>query len=220
MMREVSRNSSRRIRDVRTLLRVIRRLSPGGRAAVVSPEVLILKGLFFVHLYSALEFTVTGAVQGVIHAINSSSHLVCDCHPQFLSMALHAECESMAGVGKSKTWERRWHLFSRVFSTVRVEIDDTLMPTDGRNIGYAQLQSIWTSFNVDVPVLPRMSLRGRLEELVNNRNAIAHGREAAAAVGGRYSTRDLETRLSDVQEICEHVMTSLESCVQRMDFKR
>ena len=85
--------------------------------------------------------------------------------------------------------EHRGNLTTRMQSIDPVFIPDTLIPTDGRNIRYHQLESIWRTLCLAGDVVPRAALRGIVEELVENRNRIAHGSDSAADV----RTFDIQT---------------------------
>lgn len=174
-------------------------------------ELASAKGLFFVHLYGTYEYTITAAVQEALRQINRGKPKITDCHPVFLSMALDSECRSLADVGPDKTWDRRRALFRRVRSPEEVAVVETIMPTGGGNPSYEQLCSIWETFCIRDPVVPRTELIGRIKELVESRNAIAHGRESASAVGGRFTTAELHGRHADISEVCSHFVRSFEN---------
>lgn len=63
-----------------------------------------------------------------------------------------------------------------------------------------------------------MILKGRVDELVENRNAIAHGRKSPAVIGGRYSSGDLEKRYRDIDELCIYIIDAFESYLNNKDF--
>lgn len=63
-----------------------------------------------------------------------------------------------------------------------------------------------------------MIMKGRLEELVTNRNHIAHGTEAAADIGGRYSMNDLDKRYKDINELCAYVISTFEQHLINEDY--
>lgn len=100
--------------------------------------------------------------------------------------------------------------FSHLENNTVVRICDDLMPTNG-NYGYRQLESIWTSFCLADPILPRPEIRGRIDELVNKRIAIAHGIEDAKTVGSHYTISELTKIYEDVNELCSYIIQSLEN---------
>ena len=172
--------------------------------------VVSAKGLFFVHLYGVYEFTIVSALRRSLQIINDAGIKHLECQPSLLSLALNAECDSLAGAGRGK-WERRRELFNRLRSTAPMVMTDSLVPTDGRNCRYAHLEGIWKTLNIREPILPRMSLRGRIEELVEKRNAIAHGQESPSAVGARFTFSDLSVRFNDINEVCTYIVETFES---------
>jgi len=171
------------------------------------------KGLFFVHLYGAFEFTVISAVMKTIEYINANGHYVNECKPVLMSLALSPCCDALFSA-TDKKWEKRWELFSHFERNSRVDIPDALIPTNGRNIKVRQLQGIWTSFCLKDPVLPRPEIGGRIQELVDNRNAIAHGDASAADIGSLNSISDLYKKYNDISELCSYIVDTLDAFVR------
>jgi hypothetical protein len=125
---------------------------------------------------------------------------------------------SVASVGLTKAWPRRRDLFARTKSIEAVAINDSVFPADGYNIKFEQLESVWETFCINSPVLPRAPLRTRLHEITDNRNAISHGRESPTTIGGRYSVQDLERILSEIDELCTYVVNTFEEYVDNEHF--
>jgi hypothetical protein len=109
-------------------------------------------------------------------------------------------------------WEQRIGLLAERESGVPLNtLDDAVFPSDGSHFRVRQLQTIWAVFGLATPVVPEPRLLGRIEELVENRNAVAHGRRTPEEVGGRYSVSDVATRVDDVEAIVTYLVTQLES---------
>ena len=92
------------------------------------------------------------------------------------------------------------------------------MPTDGKNIRYSQLESIWKTFCITAPILNAPSIGGRLKDIVDNRNAIAHGNNTAAEIGSRVSMTDLHNRYNEMSSYCSYVIQVFEDYVNNKDF--
>lgn len=214
---DVRSTSSARLREVRLHLDLIKELSPS-RPGPVRVGVKVAKGMFFVHLYGALEFTVAISVQRALQAINEKAPRIHDVKPAFLSLALDAECRAVAAVGPAKMWPKRRELFARSRSSDCIVLNDNVLPADSSNIKYEQLESIWETFCITAPVLPRPPLRARLHEITENRNAISHGRESPATIGGRYSPTDLTQCFAAVDELCTYVVGTFEEYVANERF--
>lgn len=218
MLKSVSASSTTRLREVHFFLRMIQAMSGSPRTSL-STEVTSAKGLFFVHLYGAYEHTIALAVQQVLEIINGMGHRVTEFKPTMLSIVLHNKCNSMTDVGPNKMREKRWDLFQQLSSSVVVDsINTTALPTGSGNLKHQQLQTIWTSLCVTSPTVPRPSFIGTLGELVENRNALAHGRESATVVGRRYTATDLQAKYDDISELCTYAIQSLEAYLDNKDF--
>jgi len=172
-----------------------------------------LKGLAFVQLYAIYEYAV---VQSVIAANRTvSSHKIAHSalRHSLLPLALDSECKSLADCGPSREWDVRRGLMAGSRASDPAAITDTLFPSDGSHFRRRQLNTIWELFGLDSSIVPEPRLLGRIDELVEKRNSVAHGRESAESVGARFSLSDLEARLVDIATVCRHVIESLDSHV-------
>ena len=87
--------------------------------------------------------------------------------------------------------------------------NDALFPDNGSQFREEQLIIIWRIFGIDAPTLPEARLRERIKEVVNNRNAIAHGRLPAREVGGRYSEAEMNERIDDMNAVSHYVIDAM-----------
>lgn len=172
-----------------------------------------LKGLAFVQMYAVYEYCITNAVQCAVRVVNSYSFPFRDLRHELLALTLDANYRSIAAVTSEKSWPGRIELVRRARSTEPASAPETLFPADGSHFRDIQLRTIWAIFGVQCAHVPDNRLIGRIEELVEVRNAIAHGRERAESVGGRFSLTDIKTRHADTVEICRHLINSLEAHV-------
>jgi hypothetical protein len=210
MLESVEAETTGRLVEVQSYLRFLRSIHRVSRSSVGQPGFAAAKGFFFVHLYGVYENTVTSSLREALRIINRSNVSMVECKPSLLSLALDSECEALSFSGRSTTWNKRIAIFERARSEDAIEINEALVPTDGRNFQFGQLQSIWAAFAIQHPVLPDMRLKGLLEELVEKRNAIAHGRETASAVGRRFTVQDLESRYRAMNRLCTHVVSTFD----------
>ncbi len=192
------------------LLRAARTLEEGTPPRL--DESALCKGFMFVHLYAIYEYSVNAIVQGALSFIRESELRPLDLHSQALTLVLNSKFDSAAAVGRNKVWEHRLELV-RSLSAVEplVALDNSLFPADGSHYRSRQLETIWKVFGLSGPVVPDNRLLERINELVENRNAIAHGRRTADDVGRRYSLKDLEKRIDDVAQIVSHLILSMQT---------
>ena len=100
---------------------------------------------------------------------------------------------------RDKKWTKRYELFSQLGGTKIANIEDCLFPTSIGNIKYSQLESIWNTFGITHDVVTDVKIKWRVAALADNRNAIAHGRELASVIGGRYTISEIECIYNDIK---------------------
>jgi hypothetical protein len=191
---------------------------PSPPPTTIAREVAAAKGLFFVYLYGVYEFTVKSIIQETVSILNNMSLRIVDCKPVLLSLILSADCDSIRDVGRDKLWPKRQQLFAQINTPQLASINTAVMPTSGKNLRLEELESIWGSFGLTGSILPTPRSRIRIEELVNNRNAIAHGSDSPTQVGSRYTVTELSTFLQDIDLICTHLLQSFSSYLTSGDY--
>lgn len=176
-----------------------------------SPTAATGKGLMFVELYAIYEYTVTNIVREGIAELKRHAIPLNIVRLELLGMILDPELAAVSTCGKDRVWETRMKLFQRVNAPDLATINDSFFPHDGSHYRIEQLQTIWDLFGITAGVLPDIRLKPLIGELVNHRNEIAHGRETARAVGGRYSITDILNRISGTQGLCVYLVSTMQS---------
>lgn len=184
-------------------------------------EAATCRGLLFVELYGVYEYSVKTAVQAVLSFIRRDALAPVDIHHNALTLALRGSFDSISNVGPWRTWQKRLNLVSDLESHSPLQsLIDTEFPSDGSQFRASQLQTIWDIFGLSCPILPEKKHIGRVEELVENRNAIAHGRRTAGEVGSGFSFTDMEQRINDVERISTYLLTEMEIHYNRGGIRR
>jgi len=161
------------------------------------------KGLAFVQLYAVYEFTVNGVVQAAIDSINAHGHRMNDLRPSLMALYCDPELESLRNIRVRNVWPARMRIFERAFSHDVIALPtNTGPPTDGTHYRHTQLITIFNVFGITrLPARRRRHLY-RIDEVVNNRNQIAHGEETAAAIGRRYTRAEVTHIISQIKSVC------------------
>lgn len=168
------------------------------------------KGLAFVQIYAMYEYTVRMTVQATIQAIRNEGLAVNRLRSELFALVLNPEWDSAGDAGNGRKWEQRIALIRAMNSTDPLSATrDSLFPADGSHYRIRQLYTIWSILGVTDSVVPEPRYIGRIDEMVENRNAIAHGRETPENVGGRYSIQDIEERVADAEAICQHIVDTV-----------
>lgn len=211
MFSDLKRDSAAKFVEVRDFLDFTSSLIPAPPLSTPN-SILSAKGFFYVHIYGVFEYTVSTAVKKTISYINAENVKVNDFKPVILSMVLNPECDAILNT-RSRNWEKRWNLFEKFRNNPVVQIASEVFPTNGKNIRYNQLESIWKTFCIDEPILNVPSIGGRISDIVDNRNAIAHGNSDPSEIGRRVSIAELYSRHTEMSSYCSYIIQVFEDYI-------
>ena len=199
-----------RLSQVGEVWRILERLeSP--ELQFSKPGLRSLKGLLFVQLYATYEFTVVNSFAATIRELNSHLIPLNRLNLPTLGLALHQEFQKFQTTKESKGWLTRISLLELSHSSAASTILEELFPVADCQYRPPQLEIICQLLALPPgALLPDVRFKSWIEEVVENRNAIAHGREAAEGIGGRISITDLKHKVDQLNELCNHILTTLE----------
>ena len=181
---------------------------PPGSTPPLVPGSATARGLVFVSLYGTWEYTVSTAVEAAIQELKKLP--LSDVRLELLGLLLHWECDAAAKSNRDKMWDKRIHLFQQTVS-LSPFVGDPPFPSDGTQYRETQLQTVWKLFGIKESTVPDRRLLGRIEEMIENRNIIAHGERTAENIGCRYSVDDIRSIIAAIQTLCLHVTGTLET---------
>lgn len=219
MFGAISTEVSDRMAQASQLVRAIAGAEAGGEKGVMQ-NTRAAKGLVFVLLYAAYEYCVTQSFQAALRALNA--HLIPhrDLRSAVLALALDDECKSLSDRKLERAWSNRTALFEKSRNTSPVAIKDTLFPSDGSHMREGQLDTLRRLLGIPVSLVPDRRFLGRIQEFVEHRNAVAHGRERADTIGKRFTVADLEERVRDANVLFQHIIATIEShCADPANFR-
>lgn len=178
-----------------------------------------LKGLVFVQMYATYEYSVVNATLSALRHIDSAGIPLGVLRTTLLSALLHPELMSLSDLSIEKSWDRRMELFEKSRATSARPPIDPAFPNDGSHFRPEQLTTIWRILGIPLPVVHEPRMLGRIRELVEHRNAIAHGREPPESIGRRFSVTDLIDRHTDLEKFCTYFFQTLDShCVNPTNY--
>jgi len=166
------------------------------------------RGLIFVQAYAAYEYTVRTAIHQAIVEIAAKGHSFRDLKPSLLALFLDNELKSVKTCGDKRIWETRIALMAKTFSADPITAVD-VVPHDGNYYRHTQLQMTFDVLGVKRAITTRRRYRYTIDEVVDNRNEIAHGESTAAEVGRRYSYPDMRLRIATMRKVCSRVVDLL-----------
>ena len=161
-------------------------------APVGTPEssvVMIMRGLFYVHLYGAFEYSINRIVVGASQVINAdqvSHQNVCDA---LGVLVLDGTFRAVKQATGDNQWKKRLAHIRLRSSLDIAQIGDGVI--DLQNIWYSTLEELYHVFGIVDAVMYDVTKRGYVDELVDARNAVAHGREIPIDKGRPKNTYEL-----------------------------
>ena len=213
-------SSDERLREIQRFHAHLQRLETDALTdAVQSQTMATLKGMFFVHLYGYVEFTVSQAVQILLQEIGGLHIAYSHCESVFHSVVLDAEFRSVTDkTSREKRWSSRCQLLRKQHSSGVCEPVDTLFADSLQSTGYKTLQDIFAALNVSLPPVPDPRHIGKINELKERRHEVAHGRASPGEVGSAFSVPDLKDRMDSVEAVVHHILDTLEAHYQSRGF--
>jgi len=169
------------------------------------------RGLAFVQIYAAYEYTVTTVVQRAIDALVAHNHATKDLASSLLTIFLEPELQSFRTCNLKNEWNNRIALFQKIFENTPARVPNTVFPNDGTHYRSTQLQTIFKVLGINRIPAPRQRHLHRINEVVENRNAIAHGRETADSVGRRFTREEVMHAIRQMKSVCVLLISVIEA---------
>lgn len=213
-------NATNRLTEVRQLLETIKTLESTDPLQPDGTEALILRGLFYVHLYATLEHTVNQVVEKLLSAVSGLAVKIAHFEPIFLSVALDPEFTSFGDTGKNRRWAKRITFLKKQMSLDNEKLNTSLFSFSLQNIWKQDLIDVFECLYINEPIVPEATLIHYIDEIVNKRNEIAHGRQSPVIVGRGTRSPDLLIRLDAVSQIIFHVIECFEKHLTDLNFVR
>lgn len=197
----VSPSITTRFVEVQELLTFIERgeLPPPARDPV---EIRLLRGLFYVHLYGAFEFSVNRIVVGAAQVINQAQIPHNNVCHQLGVLVLDRNFNALSQVGRH--WPKRLELIELRQSSSIAQIDDG--STDMQNIWLHSLEQIFQVFGLVRPVMYDVTKTGYIREVVEARNKIAHGQDSPLVYGSTKRCAELRIVLDAIRREAFYIL--------------
>lgn len=208
--------TTERLNDVLIYLNHITAVEPPPGKAVPQ-EVKIMRGLFYVQLYGALEKSINESLQRLLVKIGELQPKNCHVILPFNVISMSKKWKSLKGSGYNDVLSRVREFFLAIEKNEFHGIEESLFADVGQNIWAKTIDDIILALGITGFTLT-VSDRALLDELVNNRNAVAHGRESPSNVGERDRCDDLRRRLNQVQTLLFLLIDRLERYLDAREF--
>ncbi len=131
-----------------------------------------------------------------------------ELHPGLLSLALHDNLRSIKD-STANQWRARRELFESLQARLSSDINVESFPADGTHYRRTQIETIWVVFGIKTRIVPDRRLLPLIDEVVEHRNAVAHGREKPEDIGGRYTSQEIKKKFRQIGRIDSHILESI-----------
>lgn len=218
MFTEVSLNSTKRLLEAKILMGLCSDDKFDEEQATTDS---VLKGVVYVLLYGALEFTITHCVSRTIEILNDKTLNLYQVLPSLWGLIYDSACKRIETAGTNKKWENRYKLFKELTKDKVIEqIESTLFPSSNGNIKEQQLDRVWKTFGIKAPMFEpeHMSVKQTLLDLANGRMAVAHGRECASQIGSLKSSSDLEELYDSISRYCSYLIECFTQYINQEEY--
>lgn len=210
----IVRSSSReRFTEVHINLSYIESIEPVELVGEATIAVKILRGLYYVHLYSALEKAVNETIEQTILLIKSENVKNRHYSMPFNVISLNSKMRSFKDCGRQSYFKKAAEVFLSVDSEDSFDIPNTVISQNLQNVRLKTIQEIIDCFGAkQITFEPRV--RFTIDEVVEKRNAVAHGRETPVFVGERYRANILRAKTKEIQHVVNLVIDTFEDYIK------
>jgi hypothetical protein len=207
-------NSRERFNEVYMNLSYIESIEPKDEQP---PHVKIFRGLYYVHLYSALEKVVNETIEQTITIIKNKEIKNKYYKTTFNVISLNAKMQGFKACGYKDYFLKSSEIFEAIAADDVFEISNTIFTNNLQNVWFKTIQETIRSFGAKpLEVDPRVSFT--VDEVVDRRNAVAHGRETPISVGERFRCNVLRTKTQEIQLVADLFVATFEAYIQDSDF--
>lgn len=216
--RSIRSNINSRFGEVNTLLNYIKSIEGSITPPAIPPiEYKILKGLFYVHIYACVEFAVNKLVVDTLSLIKSKNIIYSHFENRFHTISLHSQLHGVRDCNSKIFLDKSADIFIQIDSADIASFDETVVSK--------YIQNVWgKTFNQLTKTIgmPSFTISGRtsaiFDELVYNRNIVAHGRDSAENVGSSPNYIDLKHKYDEVYLTINSYIDHFELYYQSKDY--
>ena len=171
-------------------------------------------------MYGALEFCVTQGSQLFIAYACGLNVQHRHLEVSFNAVALDPEFSSLQDRGEKSKWKARRTVLDRFRSAEPLQVSETVFGTFLQNIWPKTIEEVFACFCIDAPPTSQARHIGYIKELVEKRNAIAHGRETASEAAEGRTSAELEILMDAIYEVCVYFLDTLSNHATSLRFVR
>lgn len=190
-----------RFLEVNNLLSSIKSAEESVLPPMLPPiEHKIIKGLFYVLLYASIEFTFSKLTTHTLTIIKGKNVKYADLNNKFYTVALASNLQTIRDCTSKAFLEKSSDLFLYIESADVSSFSETFINQYLKNIWGKSFNQLTKTIGLNTfPITPRESTI--FDEIVENRNIVAHGRDFAQSIGSSPNYTDLKAKCDIVIDV-------------------
>lgn len=161
---------------------------PGGVSSDISRDA---RGLAVLLLYAAYENLLVTLCRSLLETAKQLGVGNRRLRPGLRLIAAHARLQAVSSLTPAAIWKTGFEVVDTVSHSRECTISPDTFPNDGTHFRRSQVITFCRVFNLPDPAPILREVWNRLDTVVAERNAIAHGRLTASDVGRNYSLADM-----------------------------
>lgn len=203
-----------RLDSIRAILQATQ--SPQAAAPNISREA---RGLSILLLYASYEHLLTSLCRALLETAARLRVGNRRLKPGLKVFAAYDELQATTQVTQAKLWRDHGLKLVEVVSHRRNNtIDPSIFPYDGTHMKRGQVMTFCSIFELGDPAPVLREVFMRLDTIVSERNAIAHGEQTTTEVGRRYTAADLHNLVDLWERRWNEFLTWVEAQASRREF--
>lgn len=195
--------------DCQRMLIYLKRL-PNADVHPAPLEIRSLRGLWLVNLYGVMEKSVNMISDEIMNCIIADSVASSSLKPSLHGIFHFSKIQALKSCGTGTVIERSLELLRASHSVENVTLSSTPLPEKLQNVDAETIYLLCDLLSLDGYEI-EIGRRGRLNNLKERRNAVAHGRETPHSVGGRFNFQGLQDLFTITSEEVFSFMTCCKS---------
>jgi hypothetical protein len=156
-------------------------------------------GFTIVFLYAALEFAITRGVKQLSQLITAYPVRTKDVSTPIMCLVHDPKVNAIRDAGRKTRLDARLRLFTAVKSPDTAKIHDELLAPELQNVWFKSISDTFQMFGISDYPLNDAASEALIDRIVNDRNAVAHGRESPDIVGSRYTSGDIDALVGRIE---------------------
>ena len=210
MIEATQRDIFERLNHLRLVLSFIKQNESTSPLIEDSLEVINLRGLFYVMMYSLVEYSFSRCLYDLINFFKNKKIKKIYIKSLFYSIVSDSDFKRFKYSSNNKNEiKKRIEFLENLFSDGEINIDSHFFSIHSQNVTPEYIELVGKCL-----CIKELKLNHRdatyLVEITEKRNRVAHGRDSSFAVGRSTRSPELRLRLEAVERIINHLMNTID----------